>query len=61
MVTNTGRPVNYRFDRSVENIAIASERVAKDPNVFIPIRAQELGLSNDTLWRILHLATTEAS
>ena len=38
--TNIDRPVQYRFARFVENIAH---------------RHQELGLSYDTLWCILHL------
>ena len=38
-----------------ENIAILSESVAKDPNVSIPHRSQELELSYGTLWRNLHL------
>ena len=40
---------------STENIAIVNESVAEDPNVSIPHRSQELGLSYGTLWRILHL------
>ena len=55
MVTNIERPVYHRFARSAENIAIVSESVAEDPNVSIPRRSQELGLSYGTLWRILHL------
>ena len=55
VVTNIGRHVNYRFARSPENIAIVSESVAEDPNVSIPCRSQELGLSYGILWRILHL------
>ena len=38
-----------------ENIAIVSESAAEDPNVSIPRRSQELGLSYGTLWRFLHL------
>ena len=53
--TNIERPGHHRFARSAENIAIVSESVAKDPNVDIPRRPQELGLSYGTLWRILHL------
>ena len=40
--------MHYRFFRSAENIAIVSESVAKNPNVSIHCRSQELG-------RILHL------
>ena len=42
-----------RFAR--KNIAIVSESVAEDPNMSIPRRPQELGLSCGTLWRFLHL------
>ena len=38
-----------------EIIAIVSEGVAVDPDVSIPRRFQELGLSYGTLWRILYL------
>ena len=55
MVTNIERPVYQRFARSAENIDIVSESVAEDPNMSIPRRPQELGLSNGTQWRILHL------
>ena len=54
MVTNIEKPVHDRFARSAENITIASESVAEDPNVSIPCRSQQLGLSG-TLWRILNL------
>ena len=37
--------VTNGFTRSAENIAIVSESVAVDPNVSIPRRSQELGLS----------------
>ena len=48
--------IERRFSGSVANIAIVSKSVAKDPNVLIPYRAQELELlSYCTLWRILHL------
>ena len=43
------------FACSAENIAIASESAAENSNVSIPGRCQELQLSYDTLWRILHL------
>ena len=55
MHINIERPVHHRFARSAENIAIVSERVTKDPNVSIPRRSLELGLSYGTLCRILHL------
>ena len=47
--------MHHRFARSVENIVIASESVAEDPNVSIPRRSQELELSYGTLWRIMLL------
>ena len=43
MITNIERPGHHRFTRSAENTAIVSENVAKDPNVSIPRRCQELG------------------
>ena len=58
MVTNIERPLHHRFARSAENIAIVSESFAKDPNVSIPVRSQELGLSYDTLWRIFRFRST---
>ena len=39
----------HRLASSAENIAIVSD--AEDPNVWIPCRSQELGLSYGTLWR----------
>lgn len=47
-------PVRLRFARSVENIAAVEASVANDPNQSISRRSQELGLSETTLWRILH-------
>ena len=41
--------------RSAENISIVTESFAEDPNISIPRRSQPLGLSYDTLWRILRL------
>ena len=38
VVTNTEWPVHHRFARSAENIAIVTESVAEDPNVFSVIR-----------------------
>ena len=55
VVTNIKRSVHHRLARSAENIAFDSESVAGDPNMSIPHRPQELGLSYGTLWRILHL------
>ena len=55
VVTNIERPVHHCFARSAENIAIVSEGIADDPNVSIPRRSQELGLSYGTLGFILHL------
>ena len=54
-ITNIVRPKHHRFARSSENIAIISESTAGDPNVSIPCRSQELGLSYGILWHILHL------
>ena len=34
-VTNIVRPVHYRFARSAENIAAASESIAEDPNIVV--------------------------
>ena len=45
MVTNIERPVHHRFACSAINIAIVSESAGEDPNVSIPCRPQELGLS----------------
>ena len=55
VVTNIKRHVNHRFVRSTENIAIVSDSVAEDPNVSIPRRSEELGMSYGTLCHILHL------
>ena len=38
VITNIERPVNNRFARSAENMAIISESIAYDP---IPRRSQE--------------------
>lgn len=54
-VLDVRRAVHHRNVRSVENIAAVSESVAEDPNSSIPRRAQQLGLSYGSLWRILHL------
>ena len=56
VVTNIESPMHHCFARSAENIAaVVSENVAEDPNLSIPHRSQELGLSYCTLWRIVHL------
>ena len=49
VVTNVERPVHHRFTRSAKNITIVSENVANDPNVWIPHRSHDLGLSYGTL------------
>ena len=49
VVTNIERSVRHCFARFTENIAIVTESVAGDPNVPIPRRSQELGLSYVTL------------
>ena len=46
--------MHHCFVRFAENIAIVSESVAEDPNLAIPRRSQELGLSYGTLWHVLH-------
>ena len=55
VVSNIERSIHRRFARCAENIAVVSESVATDSNVSIPRRSQELGLSDGTLWHILHL------
>ena len=55
MVTNIERSVHHCFTCSAEYIAFVSESVAEDPYASIRCRSQQLGLSYDTLWRILHL------
>ena len=55
MVINIERSAHHRFARSAKNIAILSESVAEDLNLFNSRRSQELGLSYGTLWSILHL------
>ena len=47
--------LHYHFTCSIENITIVSESIVENPNVSNPRRAQELGLSYDTLWCISHL------
>ena len=48
-------PVHHRNVRSAENIAAVAASVEDEPNVSIPRRAQQLGLSNTSLWQILHM------
>ena len=55
MVINIERKKHRRFARSAENNAIVSESLTEEPNVPIPRRSQELGLSYGTLWSTLHL------
>ena len=55
VVTNIERPVHHRFACSAENVANVSESFADDPNVLIPRRSQESGLSYSTLGHILRL------
>lgn len=50
---NVPTPIRRRNARSEENIAAVRENVRADKNVSIPRRAQQLGLSKSTLWRIL--------
>lgn len=47
-------PVRQRSARSIENIAAVRESVRENPRQSIPRRAQELGLSSTSTWRILH-------
>ena len=54
-VTDIVRRVHHRLARSAEKIAAVCQSVAEDPNVSIPRRSQESGLSYGILWRILHL------
>lgn len=54
-VTDIVRSVHHRNIRNAENIASVAESVEEDPNLSIPRRAQHLGLSYGSLWRILHL------
>ncbi|CAH0550852.1 unnamed protein product [Brassicogethes aeneus] len=50
---NIPTPIRVRPGRSAENIAAVSESVEQDPNLSIPRRSQQLGLSTMTTWRIL--------
>lgn len=52
-VNSQPAPVRQRNVRSVENIAAVRESVQENPRQSIPRRAQELGLSQTSTWRIL--------
>lgn len=52
-VNNQPVPVRQRNARSAENIAAVRDSVHENPRQSIPRRAQELGLSQTTTWRIL--------
>ncbi|KAH0999071.1 hypothetical protein HUJ05_003320 [Dendroctonus ponderosae] len=54
-VTDIVRPLHHRNIRSAENIAVVAQSVEEHPNSSIPRRAQHLGLSYGSLWRILQL------
>ena len=45
----------HKYCEACAPCAIVTKSVAEGPNVSIPLRSQELGLSYGTLWRILHL------
>lgn len=47
-------PGRHRNARSLENIVAVRESVHENPRQFISRRAQELGLSSTTTWRIFH-------
>ncbi|CAK1588653.1 unnamed protein product [Parnassius mnemosyne] len=53
-VQNVPTPTRVRPGRSTENIAAVCHSVEEDPNLSIPQRSQQLGLSKTTTWRILH-------
>ena len=53
-VVDRPTPVRQRRVRSVENIAAVRESVNENPRQSIPRRAQEVGLSRMSTWRILH-------
>lgn len=54
-VTDIVRHVHHRNVRNIENVVAVAGSVAEDPNLSIPRRAQQLGLSYGSLWRILQL------
>jgi len=47
-------PTRQRNARNEDNIAAVSKSVTADPNASIRRRSQETGLSQSTLWNILH-------
>lgn len=53
-VNNQPTPVGQRKARSEENIAAVYESVQANPGQSIPRRAQKLGFSQTSTWRILH-------
>ena len=52
-VTDTIVPVRQRNARSEANIAAVNESVHENPNLSVPRRSQELGISQTSIWRIL--------
>ena len=52
-VTDTIVPVRQRNARSEANIAAVNESVHENPNLSVPRRSQELGISQTSTWRIL--------
>ena len=52
-VTDTIVPVRQRNARSEVNIAALNESVHENPNLSVPRRSQELGISQTSTWRIL--------
>ncbi|CAK9834549.1 hypothetical protein ANTRET_LOCUS11064 [Anthophora retusa] len=52
-VTDRAVPLRRRNARSKENIDAVAESVSEDPNLSIPHRAQAVGLSATSTWRIL--------
>lgn len=52
-VNNQSTPLRQRNARSAENIAAVRDSVQENPKQSIPRRAQELGLSKTSTWRIL--------
>ncbi|KAJ8976940.1 hypothetical protein NQ317_012225 [Molorchus minor] len=53
-LANKSTHVHRRGAQSEVNIAAVSQSVKDDPNLSIPRRSQELGLSQTTTWIILH-------
>ena len=52
-VTDTIVPVRQRNACSEANIAAVNESVYENPNLSVPRRSQELGISQISTWRIL--------